>query len=412
MTEEDAALWTAGMEVAGRLRESGHDAYLVGGCVRDRLLGRRLSDVDIATSALPEEVTGVFQRTIPTGLQHGTVTVRHGGVSFEVTTFRTESGYSDARRPDEVLFVRDIREDLARRDFTVNAMAAGVDGRWIDPFGGRRDLAERRIRCVGDAGERFGEDALRMVRAIRFASVLKFRLAKSVWRAVRKQAPRLRYVAMERIGAEWDKMMAGDDPDRACMLLARSGLLVCLKEPLPDNVVVGLADKLRDSERARTRCLRDIREIDIRWSAWLAAMGASQGDAAEVCRALRFSGQRERRIAAAVAFHWRLAAKADDDREAFVAAVLEDGRQAASDWLEAQTGRQSCREWLSDLEVYAVPQLAVKGDELSRHLDKTPGPWVARMLRRLLEEVALGRLANGKEALLQASEKMAADEQP
>lgn len=406
---DDEALWAGGMDVVRMLHAGGYEAYLVGGCVRDRLLGRPLGDIDIATSALPEHVAALFDRTIPTGLRHGTVTVMQGGRSYEVTTFRTESGYTDARRPDEVVYVRDIREDLARRDFTINAMAFGLDGEWVDPYGGRSDLARRVVRCVGDPLQRFGEDALRMVRAIRFAAALEFRIAKSAWRGILAQAPRLRHVAMERIGAEWDKMMAGPHPGRACGLLIRSGLLACLREPLPAAAFVALETGCGADASANggIRRLDGLAEPDVRWMAFLAAAGYGSREAADACRSLRMSGKRASRIAAGVAFRYRMKAEAADDvpdRAAFAIAVLDLGRQAAQDWLAMEGGEAAeCRAWLEELPADSAKQLAVRGDELASLLSREPGAWVAPALRKLLEDVALGRVANEKEALLQAA---------
>ena len=404
----DEALWAGGMDIVRRFVACGFEAYLVGGCVRDRLLGRALGDVDIATSALPEQVEALFERTIPTGLRHGTVTVLQDGSTYEVTTFRTESGYADARRPDAVVYVRDLREDLARRDFTINAMAWGLDGECIDPYGGRSDLARRVIRCVGDPRQRFGEDALRMVRAIRFAAALEFRIAKSVWRGIRLQAPRLGHVAMERIGAEWDKMMAGPHPVRACGLLIRSGLLAWLREPLPDAIPVALrADGVDTSACGGMRRLDELAEPDVRWMAFLAAAGCGMQEALEACRTLRMSGKRAARIAAGVAFRCRMKAGSAERvpaRAAFVIAVLDYGSQAAQDWLALEGGcRAECHAWLEELPAHSVKQLAVRGDELVSRLGRKPGTWVALALRKLLEDVALGRVANEKEALLQAA---------
>lgn len=405
----DEALWAGGMDIVRMLRAGGFEAYLVGGCVRDRLLGRPLGDIDIATSALPEHTEALFERTIPTGLRHGTITVVQDGNTYEVTTFRTESGYSDARRPDEVVYVRDIREDLARRDFTINAMACGQDGECIDPYGGRSDLAAGVIRCVGDPLQRFGEDALRMVRAIRFAAALEFRIAKSAWHGIRAQAPRLRHVAMERIGAEWDKMMAGPHPGRACGLLVRSGLLACLREPLPIAFGSGPEFDCRGERTSHSGVRLDgLSEADVRWMAFFAAAGCSSRETADACRSLRMSGKRAARIAAGVAFRFRMITAASKegapDRAAFAYAVLDLGRQAAQDWLAMEIGETAeCRAWLEALPAVSARQLAVRGDELASRLGREPGAWVAPMLRKLLEDVALGRVANDKEALLQAA---------
>jgi tRNA nucleotidyltransferase (CCA-adding enzyme) len=406
MADEDEALWAAGLGVIRVLRDRGHEAYLVGGCVRDRLLGRPVHDIDIATSALPEEVTGIFPRTVPTGLKHGTVTVVEGGRIFEVTTFRTESGYSDARRPDEVAFVDELREDLARRDFTINALAVDLNGEVVDLFDGRKDLADGIIRCVGDAGVRFGEDALRMLRAIRFAAEFGFDMTLTVWRGLRDQAERLGFVAMERVGSEWDRMMAGNDPDRACGLLLRSGLLACVKEPLPEAVVGRKTADMHWRPCEEFRTLGDIAESEVRWAAFIAQKGASPDEARLLCRTLRFSGKRETRIAAAVAFH-RTVTMTPPDRSSFIMAILDFGRAAAVDWLEMTSLQHPYREWLTELTVTTIGQLAAKGDELARSVGKPAGPWVALLLRRLLEEVAHGRLPNEKDSLLRAAAELA-----
>ncbi|WP_083463110.1 CCA tRNA nucleotidyltransferase, partial [Calditerricola satsumensis] len=217
-------LEAAGRRVLERLEEAGYVAYFVGGYVRDRLLGRPIHDIDIATSARPETVMALFPDSLPTGIRHGTVTVRMGDHAFEVTTFRVERGYSDARHPDEVVFVDRIEEDLARRDFTVNAMALDRRGRLVDPFGGREDLAARRIRCVGDPMRRFSEDGLRLVRAVRFAVQLDFAIEPRTWEALQACRETLSPVAHERIADELDKIMASPNPGRGFALLFESRL--------------------------------------------------------------------------------------------------------------------------------------------------------------------------------------------
>ncbi|WP_028544286.1 CCA tRNA nucleotidyltransferase [Paenibacillus taiwanensis] len=247
-------LWKEAQAVICRLHESGYVAYMVGGCVRDTLLGRPIHDVDIATSALPDEVAALFDKVIPTGIAHGTVTVLMGEHTYEVTTFRKESAYVDYRRPEHVEYITDLTEDLARRDFTINAMALAADGSIVDPFGGQQDLISRRICCVGSARERFNEDALRMLRGIRFASVLHMRMTKSTWRAMREARSKLKFVAMERVRDELWKLLAGPYPARGWDMVVRSGVLAYVKEPvgcfakeLPD-------DRLGISRRNANRC--------------------------------------------------------------------------------------------------------------------------------------------------------------
>ncbi|MCR4861883.1 MAG: CCA tRNA nucleotidyltransferase [Ruminococcus sp.] len=198
-------------EVLRRLESNGFKAYLVGGCVRDRLMGRPVHDVDIATSALPEEVMAVFSdmRTIPTGLKHGTVTVICGGSQYEITTFRIDGGYTDSRRPDSVQFTPDIREDLARRDFTMNAIAMDADGSVVDPFGGEEDIRRSVIRCVGEPERRFTEDALRILRGVRFASQLGFTIEAETEMAMLLLRGRLDLISRERVREEFDKLLCG-----------------------------------------------------------------------------------------------------------------------------------------------------------------------------------------------------------
>ena len=210
-----------------RLCRAGHAAYPVGGCVRDLLLGRAPGDYDLCTAARPEQVLALFDRALPTGLRHGTVTVLTEDGPVEVTTFRREGGYADGRHPDGVAFDVGLTEDLARRDFTVNAMALGPDGAVIDPFGGQADLTAGVIRCVGDPDRRFGEDALRMLRAVRFAAQLGFAIHPDTEAAIRRCAPRAALVSGERIRAEVEKTLLSPRPERAADLL-RWGLLAHL----------------------------------------------------------------------------------------------------------------------------------------------------------------------------------------
>ena len=199
-------------EVLDRLNAAGQEAYVVGGCVRDRLLGREPADWDIATSALPDETRRIFadRSVIDTGIRHGTVSVLLDGQPLEITTYRIESAYSDHRHPDTVSFTRSLREDLRRRDFTINAMAYHpIDG-LQDFFGGQADLKARIVRCVGDPRQRFEEDALRIVRALRFASVLGCSIDGATKTALLEQAPSLSQIAVERVAHELQRLLCGD----------------------------------------------------------------------------------------------------------------------------------------------------------------------------------------------------------
>ncbi|KEO84284.1 CCA tRNA nucleotidyltransferase [Tumebacillus flagellatus] len=211
-------------QVVEILEQAGYEAYLVGGCVRDKHLQRPVYDYDITTSALPDDVIALFPHTVPTGIKHGTVTVLQGDGQYEVTTFRTDGEYEDGRRPSSVIFVRSLTEDLARRDFTINAMALSRDGRLHDPFGGLRDLRDGVVCAVGDPLKRFDEDALRILRGIRFACQLRFTIEERTFAAIVYEAQELGKIARERVREEWHKMLLSS-PSLALDLLRRTDTL-------------------------------------------------------------------------------------------------------------------------------------------------------------------------------------------
>ncbi|MBP3313422.1 MAG: CCA tRNA nucleotidyltransferase [Oscillospiraceae bacterium] len=198
---------TAPKHILQQLNLAGFEAYFVGGCVRDTLLSRPVHDWDITTSATPEEVMQVFPHTVPTGIQHGTVTVVEDGKNYEVTTFRTDGEYLDSRHPQNVQFVRSLREDLSRRDFTINAMAMDSEGNLTDLFGGQEDLRAKIIRPVGDGETRFREDALRMLRAFRFSAQLDFTIEPKAVNAVKKLHPLCKALSVERVRDEVEKTL-------------------------------------------------------------------------------------------------------------------------------------------------------------------------------------------------------------
>lgn len=199
--------------VVNTIQAAGFEAYVVGGCVRDSILGRQPQDWDITTSAKPEQVKALFPRTIDTGLQHGTVTVMQDREGFEVTTYRIDGEYEDSRHPKEVVFTPNLEEDLKRRDFTINAMAYNEEKGLVDIFGGMEDIRLGRIRCVGRAEERFGEDALRMLRAIRFSAQLGYEIDEETQQGIRRLAPTLKNISAERIQTELVKMLVSSHPD-------------------------------------------------------------------------------------------------------------------------------------------------------------------------------------------------------
>ncbi len=260
------------------LHAAGYAAYAVGGCVRDSLLGRTAHDWDLCTSALPQQVMELFgtEQCIPTGLQHGTVTIKYGGQLYETTTFRTEGSYTDGRHPDEVQFVPDVREDLARRDFTINAMAYNAAEGLVDPFGGQADLQNGLLRAVGEPQQRFTEDALRILRLYRFAARFGFALDAATARAARQLAPHLDCISAERIQEELAKLLAAPQPGA---YLEPAVLAVVLPELTPAA--------LEAAKPVVDVCPAGEENLPVRWAALLGALGES--DTRRVLKRLRCS---------------------------------------------------------------------------------------------------------------------------
>lgn len=419
-TMAPSAMAEAGAAVVSALLAHGHEAYFVGGCIRDELLGRPVHDMDITTSALPEEVTAIFPRCVPTGIAHGTVTVLQGGHSFEVTTYRTESGYADHRRPEHVVFVADVREDLRRRDFTINAIACGLGAERVDPFDGEKDLARRTVRCVGTAEERFDEDALRMLRCVRFAAVLDFRIAKNTWRALLRQRDQLAHIAVERLRAELERIVEGPHPWRGLGLIARSGLLPRGKAPFP------WTDAALADASAKLAGIGELEGAHHRWALLLHALGASAETAEALLRAWTFPGATVKTVARMLRVReaWDAAlaelppgiagGSEGELRRRWTAAVLAHGPSAAGDWLtvaaalpdSAAGDIASRRAWIAAMPVAAISELAATGNDLTAALARKPGKWVGAVLERLLLSAALGEIDNDTECLLREAQRM------
>ena len=260
------------------LHAADYAAYAVGGCVRDSLLGRTAHDWDLCTSALPQQVMELFgaEQCIPTGLQHGTVTIKYGGRLYETTTFRTEGSYTDGRHPDAVQFVPDVREDLARRDFTINAMAYNEAEGLVDPFGGQKDLQNGLLRAVGEPQQRFTEDALRILRLYRFAARFGFALDAATARAARQLAPHLDCISAERIQEELAKLLTAPQPGA---YLEPAVLAVVLPELTP--AALDAAKPVVDA------CPAGEENLPVRWAALLGVLGET--DTRRVLKRLRCS---------------------------------------------------------------------------------------------------------------------------
>lgn len=257
------------------LTAAGHEAYAVGGCVRDSVMGRKPKDWDITTSAMPMEVKELFRHTVDTGIKHGTVTVLLGGTGYEVTTYRIDGSYTDGRHPDEVVFTKKLHEDLLRRDFCMNAMAYNPVTGLEDPYNGLLDIEKGEIGCVGVAYERFTEDALRILRAVRFSAELGFTIKEETIKAAGELSPRLSMVSMERVHAELDKVLLSPHPE-ILMLAAKLGIM---KVILPE---LELPEDFGDFANA----IKNTENLHIKWALFLAAFGIS--DPGAVLRRLKF----------------------------------------------------------------------------------------------------------------------------
>ncbi|MFR3970211.1 MAG: CCA tRNA nucleotidyltransferase [Faecalibacterium prausnitzii] len=395
------------------LHAAGYAAYAVGGCVRDSLLGRTAHDWDLCTSALPQQVMELFgtEQCIPTGLQHGTVTIKYGGQLYETTTFRTEGSYTDGRHPDAVQFVPDVREDLARRDFTINAMAYNEAEGLVDPFGGQKDLQNGLLRAVGEPQQRFTEDALRILRLYRFAARFGFALDAATARAARQLAPHLDCISAERIQEELAKLLTAPQPGA---YLEPAVLAVVLPELTP--AALEAAKPVLDA------CPAGEENLPVRWAALLGALGET--DTRRVLKRLRCSNACIEETAVLVretagegVSEEKASAHPGDihlrqllgryglctvERLCALCAALHP-QNAPDCALAAQRARQLD----ADGVCCRVSQLAVNGRDLMA-AGIPAGPALRRVLEALLDGVIRAEYPNEKPALLAAAQKIIA----
>ena len=422
------------------LTEAGFEAYVVGGCVRDAILGRDAADWDITTNALPSQVKALFPRTLDTGLQHGTVTVMQGKEGFEVTTYRIDGEYLDGRHPDKVTFTPSLLEDLKRRDFTVNAMAYNEKKGLVDAFGGLEDLKRRRIRCVGDPRERFTEDALRILRAVRFSAQLDFTIEEKTRAALSEFAPRLLKVSAERIQTELVKLLTSSHPEvfRVVWETGISAVILpefdaCMDTPQnnphhcwsvgehtlralpfvePDKVL-RLAVLLHDIGKPPVRTT-DERGVDHFYGH--AQKGAEM--AGSILRRLKFDNDTRKRVARLVQVHddlqiaaaqrsvrravYRIGADLFPDylkvRRADIMAQNPDVRQEKLN--ELARIEEMYQKILEAQQCLSLKDLAVTGRDLIE-AGMQPGPELGRTLNQLLELVIEHPEYNTKESLLE-----------
>ncbi|MGW5980441.1 CCA tRNA nucleotidyltransferase [Bacillus mycoides] len=372
------------------LKQHGHEAYFVGGSVRDLIIDRPIGDIDIATSALPEEVMAIFPRHVPVGLEHGTVIVVENGEPYEVTTFRTESEYEDFRRPSSVQFVRSLEEDLKRRDFTMNAIAMTEEGEMVDLFAGKEAIRLKEITTVGDAADRFQEDALRMMRAIRFVSTLGFSLEIKTKQAIETYGHLLEHIAIERITVEFEKLLTGT----YCV----NGL-----QELVETKLFSHLPYLQMSEERLLKATQykwDSFETDVEaWAFFLYCIGEEHPSV--FLRQWKFSNKKIKDIVAVL-----LAIRSRKEKEWDTILLYKTGIRIAE---MAERVYEAIIESYNSASVkqvqslfHALPiknrqEMNVTGNDLLSWADKKPGPWVAEMLQNIEEAIVQGDLVNKKE---------------
>lgn len=387
----------AGTVCIETLEKAGYTAYFVGGYVRDLVLQREMGDIDVATSAHPEQVMALFPRVIPTGLSHGTVTVLIEETPVEVTTFRRESGYEDHRHPDAVYYVETIEEDLSRRDFTMNAMALDIRGQRKDPFGGFADLQSQIIKGVGDPVIRFSEDPLRMLRAIRFASQLDFTIEDCTYEAIKKCASLIRHIAMERIQVEWNKAILSNHPDQALRMLLDTGLSTSI--PALNQLI----SKWK-VERHTLSFFTALPTLSQRL-AFLFLQGEVYENHGLILQEMKYDRKTKNRVQELIDVVQRL--KKGSTPQEFYAAYMDYGKepvlQGANMYDYFQEGNicSQGKEIYDQMIVRQLKDLAVKGDELQVSLRRQGGPWVRQLLFDLAMEVNLRLLPNDKKSLME-----------
>ncbi|GEA98284.1 CCA-adding enzyme [Levilactobacillus brevis] len=375
------------------IEQAGYEAYFVGGSVRDTILGKEIHDVDIATSAYPDEIKHLFKRTVDTGIEHGTVMILDHGTGYETTTFRSESTYTDFRRPDQVTFVRSLAEDLKRRDFTINALAMKEDGTVIDLFDGLADLKHRQIRAVGDPQERFHEDALRMMRAVRFASQLNFTIVPETLAAMTSHAELLRKIAVERTQIELLKLLTGQAPQQGLTDLLTTGLW----QYCPD-----FADHKVDLERLTAQLHQGASTDLTAWTLLTTSFGLETNaittflkhwkTANQTISAVQMTTKMAQHLLQGSLSTWQVYQCGEDQ--------LMIANEAAVVLGATDRSRELVAQW-QNLPIQTKKALAVTGRDLMQ-AGVQPGPQLGAILGDLEYQVVTGKLPNEKPALVAA----------
>ncbi|MGY3724308.1 tRNA nucleotidyltransferase (CCA-adding enzyme) [Granulicatella balaenopterae] len=377
--------------VLEKIIQAGFEAYFVGGSVRDVLLHKEISDVDIASSATPYEIKEIFSNTVDLGIEHGTVLVLEGGEGYEITTFRTEAEYEDFRHPSAVTFVRSLEEDLKRRDFTINALALGIDNQVIDYFEGKEDLERQVIRCVGNPLERFNEDALRMFRAVRFISQLNFQIDPATKEAITKLHQNMANVAVERMRVEWVKTMMGIGRKAGIHELLDTNLYtVCPHFNEMREALVGLGD----NQMTRLTELQG-------WILLAYYADLSDKQVKKLMRDWKCSNQLMNNVATGL---MTLRKRLEQDYDFFMAydcqKELAMEVEAILPSLGGTSDQRNLEAVYKDLPIHQVNELALNGHDIIEILKlEKKGPIIGKAMNLMKEEVLRAKVDNTKEAL-------------
>lgn len=389
--------------ILDKLEKAGFEAYFVGGAVRDFLLQKPIHDIDIATSAMPEEMKAIFSNTVDIGIQHGTILVLHGKHSFEITTFRTESEYADFRHPKEVSFIRSLKKDLERRDFTINAMAMDRKGTIYDYFDGQTSLAERLIKTVGKAEERFQEDALRIMRAVRFVSQLSFGIEEKTLDALAKMGHLLEKIAVERKRAEFEKLLTGESRQRALKIMMETNLYPFLP---------GLKDRKKEIQ---TYSCYDSQELNLNemWTLLLYCLELHEKDAEHFLREWRLSVKQMKDILHMLCFLKKRIGTEWTKFDLYTANLdtVISVEKLYKVMKKSDSGK-SIRYWMVKYKELPIKQrgdLDVTGTDLLQWHDRKGGSWIQECLQTIEQAVLEGTVKNEKtnikEWLLKCNQK-------
>ena len=380
-----------------RLTEAGYEAYCVGGCVRDSLLGRAPEDWDITTSALPEQVKSLFSNTVDTGIQHGTVMIVRKGTGYEVTTYRIDGEYKDGRHPEQVTFTRSLEEDLKRRDFTINAFAYNKETGLVDLFGGLDDLEAKVIKAVGDPDKRFEEDALRIMRAIRFSAQLGFSVEEITYDAISNHADCLAQVSMERIRVEFEKTLVSKNSGKVKEFFQLG---------MGDYILPGYAKRCEDFDEEIAASYSGLGAEERRYLLLADLLRhLSADEAKDALRKMKYDNQTVTIVSKILQYQ---DTRCMADKVSIKRALNEQGKEIFFLTLQMKeavtkesfsTIREMAKEILDKQEPYTIGQLAVTGNDL-KEAGISEGTKIGETLQRLLDQVIVEPDKNTKEVLI------------